>query len=155
SSEEARRRGRRALSSLAARADGQGVRICHRASDVDTEPGAAARAWIVKGGLSTIPALRHRQVGHRARVSRASGPSTHGVGTLAPDGWLLFGTRCARLFAYGFLSVVLVLYLSAVGLSDREIGLLLTMALLGDTVISLGLTTTADRIGRRTMLTTG
>jgi len=74
---------------------------------------------------------------------------------LTTDGRLLFGTRCARLFAYGFLSVVLVLYLSAIGLSDGQIGLLLTMALLGDTVISLWLSTAADRIGRRTMLIVG
>jgi MFS family permease len=74
---------------------------------------------------------------------------------LTTDGRLLFGTRCARLFAYGFLSVVLVLYLSALGLRDSQIGLLLTMALLGDTVISLWLSTTADRIGRRTMLIVG
>jgi MFS family permease len=72
-----------------------------------------------------------------------------------PDVRILFGTRCARLFAYGFLSVVLVLYLSAVGLSDRQIGLLLTMTLLGDTVISLGISTTADRTGRRKMLVVG
>src|SRR5215831_16562085 len=71
------------------------------------------------------------------------------------DGWLLFGTRSARLFAYGLLSVVFVLYLNAVGLSDSQIGLLLTMTLLGDTVISLGITTTADRVGRKTMLTIG
>jgi len=74
---------------------------------------------------------------------------------LTSDGRLLFGTRCARLFAYGFLSVALVLYLSAVGLSDRQIGLLLTMTLLGDTVISLGITTVADRAGRRKMLIVG
>src|SRR5947208_4914403 len=71
---------------------------------------------------------------------------------LTADGWLLFGTRCARLFAYGLFSVVLVLYLSAVGLTADQIGLLLTLTLLGDTAISLGLTTTADRIGRRRML---
>ncbi len=82
-------------------------------------------------------------------------PRTQGFRTLTPDGWLLFGTRSARLFAYGLLSVVFVLYLNAVGLSDRQIGLLLTMTLLGDTVVSLGITTTADRIGRKTMLTIG
>lgn len=77
------------------------------------------------------------------------------VRALTPDVRILFGTRCARLFAYGFLSVVLVLYLSAVGLSDRQIGLLLTMTLLGDTVMSLGISTTADRTGRRKMLVVG
>ena len=75
--------------------------------------------------------------------------------TLTADGRLLFATRCARLFAYGLLSVVLALYLKAVGLSEGEIGLLLTLTLLGDTAISLGLTTTADRLGRRKMLVAG
>jgi MFS family permease len=68
---------------------------------------------------------------------------------------LLFVTRVVRLFAYGFLSVILVLYLAEVGLSDPEIGLLLTLTLVGDTVISLWITTRADRTGRRRMLVTG
>ena len=68
---------------------------------------------------------------------------------------LLFATRILRLFAYGFLSVVLMLYLSAIGLSDNRIGLLLTLTLAGDTVISLAITTSADRISRRGMLVTG
>lgn len=74
---------------------------------------------------------------------------------LTPDGYLLFGTRLARLFAYGFLSVVLVLYLDQVGLSTTQIGLLLTLTLLGDTLISLWITTQADRIGRKRMLLAG
>src|SRR6516225_2933971 len=68
---------------------------------------------------------------------------------------LLFATRILRLFGYGFLSVVLLLYLSEIGLSDNRIGLLLTLTLVGDTVISLAITTTADRIGRRQMLILG
>ncbi len=68
---------------------------------------------------------------------------------------LLFATRAVRLFAYGFLSVVLVLHLSAAGLSEARIGLLLTLTLLGDTAISLALTTRADRSGRRVMLLLG
>ena len=74
---------------------------------------------------------------------------------LTRDGILLFGTRIVRLFAYGFLSVVLVLYLAELGLSETEIGLLLTLTLIGDTAISLGITTHADRIGRRKMLLLG
>jgi len=74
---------------------------------------------------------------------------------LAADGWLLFATRSIRLFAYGGLSVVLVLYLVSVGLTESDIGLLLTATLLGDTFISLYLTTQADRIGRRRMLIFG
>ena len=67
----------------------------------------------------------------------------------------LFATRITRLFAYGFLSVVLVLYLSEAGLSEAQIGLLLTLTLLGDTLISLWITTNADRLGRRRMLLAG
>ena len=74
---------------------------------------------------------------------------------IAADGLLLFATRSVRMFAYGALSVVLVLYLKAVGLTEGQIGLLLTMTLLGDTVISLWITTAADRIGRRRMLILG
>lgn len=71
------------------------------------------------------------------------------------DERLLFSTRIARLFAYGFLSVVLVLYLVEVGLSETQIGLLLTLTLIGDTILSLCVTTTADWIGRRRMLFVG
>jgi MFS family permease len=71
------------------------------------------------------------------------------------DGRLLFATRMVRLFAYGFLSVILVLYLAAAGLSNVQIGLLLTLTLVGDTLISLAITTSADRIGRRRMLLVG
>jgi len=59
------------------------------------------------------------------------------------------------MFAYGFLAVVLALYLAAIGLTAGEIGLLLTLTLIGDTIISLWITTTADRIGRRRMLIAG
>jgi MFS family permease len=68
---------------------------------------------------------------------------------------LLFATRFVRLFAYGSLSVILVFYLTGLGLSDQQVGLLLTLTLAGDTVVSLILTTQADRIGRRRMLLAG
>jgi len=68
---------------------------------------------------------------------------------------LLFLTRFARLLAYGSLSVVLVFYLTALGLTTAQIGVLLTLTLVGDTVVSLWLTTRADRIGRRRMLFIG
>jgi MFS family permease len=75
--------------------------------------------------------------------------------SLDPDGRLLFATRFVRLFAYGALSVVLVLYLVGLGLSEADTGVLLTATLLGDTLVSLYLTTQADRIGRRRMLIVG
>jgi MFS family permease len=67
----------------------------------------------------------------------------------------LFTTRGVRLFAYGALSVVLVLHLAEAGLTPGRIGLLLTLTLLGDTAVSLAVTTRADRVGRRRMLALG
>jgi MFS family permease len=67
----------------------------------------------------------------------------------------LFSTRIIRLFCYGFLSVVLVLYLAKIGLPERQIGLLLTLTLAGDAAISLWLTTSADRFGRKHTLIVG
>jgi MFS family permease len=74
---------------------------------------------------------------------------------LSRDGSFLFITRIARMFGYGFLSVVLVLYLEQVGLTKIQIGLLLTLTLIGDTIISLWITINADRIGRIRMLIAG
>jgi MFS family permease len=74
---------------------------------------------------------------------------------LTADGWLLFSTRFTRLFAYGSLSVVLVFYLVGIGLTEPQTGMLLTLTLVGDTAVSLFLTTRADRIGRRRMLVIG
>jgi MFS family permease len=82
-------------------------------------------------------------------------PLSVALSALTHDGRLLFATRFIRLFAYGSLSVVLVFYLVGVGLSEAETGTLLTLTLAGDTVISLFLTTRADRIGRRTVLAAG
>jgi MFS family permease len=82
-------------------------------------------------------------------------PSLSRTPALSADVWLLFTTRMVRLFAYGCLSIILVLYLAEVGLREQEIGLLLTMTLIGDTAISLWITTRADRIGRKRMLIAG
>ena len=77
------------------------------------------------------------------------------VAPMKRDIRLLFTTRIIRLFSYGFLSVVLALYLSAAGLTGRQIGLLFTFTLAGDAVISLWLTTSADRFGRKRTLLVG
>ena len=77
------------------------------------------------------------------------------MAVLSKDGSILFITRMVRLFAYGSLSVILLIYLAQIGLSDTQIGLLLTLTLLGDTIISLWLTTRADCVGRRRMLLAG
>ncbi|HEY6225391.1 MAG TPA: MFS transporter [Gemmatimonadales bacterium] len=74
---------------------------------------------------------------------------------MIPDVRRLFVTRAVRLFAYGALSVILVVYLTTLGLSAAQVGTLLTLTLAGDTAVSLWLTTRADRLGRRRMLIAG
>lgn len=74
---------------------------------------------------------------------------------LPRDGRLLFLTRFIRLFGYGLISIVLVLYLAELGVSASRIGLLLTLTLVGDTAVSLWISARADRAGRRQMLVAG
>ncbi|MEQ1474439.1 MAG: MFS transporter, partial [Candidatus Acidiferrum sp.] len=57
--------------------------------------------------------------------------------------------------AYGSLSVILVFYLVSLGLTEPQTGLIFSLTLAGDMVVSLYLTTRADRIGRRRMLIIG
>ena len=73
----------------------------------------------------------------------------------AADTRVLFAWRLLRMFAYGMLGVVLVLYLVRLGFDGGSIGLLLTLTLLGDVAISLWLTAHADRWGRRKTLIVG
>jgi MFS family permease len=80
---------------------------------------------------------------------------TRSMKSLTRDAYLLFLSRFVRLFAYGSLSVILVFYLVGLGLREDQVGILLTLTLVGDTVISLYLTTRADRMGRRRMLIIG
>jgi predicted MFS family arabinose efflux permease len=77
------------------------------------------------------------------------------MNTVRRDVVLIFAARITRLAAYGLLSVVLVLYLAALGLSEGRIGLLLTLSLVGDAAVSLWMSTSADRLGRRRMLAGG
>lgn len=74
---------------------------------------------------------------------------------LSRDGWLLLATCGVRNFAYGFLSVVLGLYLAAIGLDAVAIGAIFTAALAGGAVMTIALTTIADRLGRRRVLVVG
>lgn len=71
---------------------------------------------------------------------------------LTPDVRILFATRAVRTFAYGLLAVVLALFLAARGFSDTEIGLVFTLTLVGDAVLSLGVAGIADRFGRKRLL---
>jgi MFS family permease len=68
---------------------------------------------------------------------------------------LLFAARIIRMFCYGFLAVILALYLTEAGLTEKQVGLLFTLTLAGDAVITLWLTTHADGFGRRRTLLIG
>lgn len=68
---------------------------------------------------------------------------------------ILFSTRIIRLFCYGFLSVILALYLAELGMPETQIGLLFTLTLAGDALITLWLTISADRFGRKKTLIVG
>ena len=74
---------------------------------------------------------------------------------MSRDGWLLFITCGVRSFAYGFLSVILGLYLDAVGLSTAAIGWIFTAALAGGAVMTILITAIADSFGRKTLLIVG
>ena len=74
---------------------------------------------------------------------------------LSRDGKVLLICKMVRMFSFGILGVMLALYLTTLGYSDRQIGLLFTLTLFGDAGISLILTTHADRYGRRKCLVLG
>ncbi|GAA5886361.1 hypothetical protein JCM16303_002511 [Sporobolomyces ruberrimus] len=68
---------------------------------------------------------------------------------------LLLLSRFVRMIGFGVVAPILILYLRALGISERLVGLFLSLTLLGDVLLSLGVTWTADHIGRRRMLALG
>ena len=82
-------------------------------------------------------------------------PEVQALYSLTPDGRWLFATRMVRMFAYGLIAIILGLYLVQVGFSDTQVGLVLSLTLLGDAAVSLPITIIADRLGRRRMLLVG
>ena len=76
--------------------------------------------------MALICRAAHLIINSESRQHRMTGD------TQLPDVVRLFTTRIIRLFCYGFLSVVLALYLAQVGFRGEQIGLLLTLTLAGD-----------------------
>ncbi|KAH7381028.1 major facilitator superfamily domain-containing protein [Cadophora sp. MPI-SDFR-AT-0126] len=68
-----------------------------------------------------------------------------------PNTKLIILQRFTRFFAFGDSTIVLALYLHALKLPDSQIGLFMSLALVGD-VISFGLALLADGIGRKVVL---
>ena len=71
---------------------------------------------------------------------------------LTRDGRLLLAAKMVRTFAYGFLSVILAIYLKLIGFDEVLIGLILTTTLLNSVVFTLVASFYADKIGRRKFL---
>lgn len=71
------------------------------------------------------------------------------------DALMSFVTRCIRMFNYGSIAPVFFLYCLEIGLNELQTGTLLTCILVGDLVITLVLSTRADRFGRRRTLEIG
>ncbi|HKC12171.1 MAG TPA: MFS transporter, partial [Vicinamibacteria bacterium] len=72
--------------------------------------------------------------------------------SLSRDGRLVFAGRALRTFSFGYLSVVLALYLAERGLSAAQIGGVFTATLVEDAVLTTLLAAVADRVGRRRIL---
>ncbi|MCJ1418706.1 hypothetical protein MMC32_005056 [Xylographa parallela] len=68
------------------------------------------------------------------------------------DTKLLCLQRFVRLSAFGLSTLILVLHLSRLGISDARIGLFMTLTLLGDVASTSCLAILADGLGRRTTL---
>ena len=73
---------------------------------------------------------------------------------LSADGKKLLVTRALRTFAYGYLAVVLAVYLDRLGLPAEQIGLLLTAAIAGSALMTVFWSLLADRYGRRRTIAT-
>jgi MFS family permease len=73
---------------------------------------------------------------------------------VTPDGHRLLLARVLRTFAYGYLSVVLGVYLDRLGLDPTRIGIVLTAAIAGSAVMTVGWSLFADRYGRRRTIST-
>lgn len=74
------------------------------------------------------------------------------LGWLSRDGKLVLAARVIRTFAYGFLSIVLAIYLKSIGFNDVMIGLVLAATLVNSVIFTLVASFYADRIGRRRIL---
>lgn len=78
--------------------------------------------------------------------------SSLGLNWLSTDGKLILLARAIRTFAYGFLSIVLAIYLKLIGFNDALIGIILTSTLINSVIFTLLATIYADKIGRKKIL---
>ena len=77
------------------------------------------------------------------------------INDVGRNAYLIILARTCRMFAFGTNSLILALFFSELQFTDEQIGLFMTLTLLGDVFLGLGLTFIADRVGRRKVLFAG
>ncbi|HYL67450.1 MAG TPA: MFS transporter [Nitrosopumilaceae archaeon] len=71
---------------------------------------------------------------------------------VSQDGKLLLTARIVRAFSYGFLSIILAIYLKLMGFNEIFIGIVLTATLVNSVIFNLFASFYADKIGRKKIL---
>jgi MFS family permease len=71
---------------------------------------------------------------------------------LTKDGKLIISARIIRTFSYGFLSMILAIYLNLIGFDELLIGFILSATLINSIIFNLFSSFFADRIGRKKVL---
>ncbi|KAK7954240.1 hypothetical protein PG996_015125 [Apiospora saccharicola] len=71
------------------------------------------------------------------------------------NAWIIILARACRMFSHGAISLILAIYFAALKFTDHQIGLFMTLTLLGDVFLGTFLTLIADRVGRRKVLLGG
>lgn len=71
---------------------------------------------------------------------------------ISRDGKLILCARIVRTFSYGFVSVILAIYLNLLGFNEILIGVVLTATLVNSIIFNLISSVYADKIGRRKFL---
>lgn len=71
---------------------------------------------------------------------------------LSYDGRLILAARIIRTFGYGFLSVILSIYLALIGFNGVQVGLILSTSLINGILFNVIASYYADKLGRRNLL---
>ena len=71
------------------------------------------------------------------------------------DAKILISMRYLRFVAFGASTLILVSYLSALGISESYAGIFMSLTVFGDIFISFVITLFADRLGRRNVIAVG
>lgn len=77
---------------------------------------------------------------------------TNALAWLSRDGKLLLAANIARMFGFGFVSIILAIYLKSAGYDALSSGIIITATLVSSSFFTLFASVYADRIGRRKIL---